>query len=31
VPTIMDATQAAYPLITPQDTRGFYHDAGYYL
>lgn len=26
---IMTATQAAYPRITPQDTHGFYRDAGY--
>ncbi len=31
VDAIMTATQAAYPHITPQDTRGFYLDAGYYL
>lgn len=31
VDAILDATQAAYPQITPQDTRGFYRDAGYNL
>jgi transposase len=29
--TIMTATQAAYPTITPADARSFYRDAGYNL
>jgi transposase len=31
VDAIMTATQAAYPQITPTDTRGFYRQAGYNL
>ena len=31
VEAILDATQAAYPTITPTDTRNFYRDAGYNL
>lgn len=31
VEAILDATQDAYPLITAQDARSFYRDAGYNL
>jgi len=31
VDAILSATEAAYPLITPADTRGFFTDCGYNL
>ena len=31
VDAILTATEAAYPLITPTDTRGFFRDCGYNL
>jgi transposase len=31
VETVLDATQAAYPSITPADTRNFFRQAGYNL